>query len=213
MTKEFLPYDVVRNNALKLACKIYSEGFVPDVLYCSLRGGAYMANVISEYFKIVRKGSRPVLYAAVVARSYNDVRTSSDSKCNSRVLIDGWTYPPERLRPGDKVMLVDDIFDTGNTINALADIILNRGVPREDLKIVVHDFKHFAYKKSPPIVPDYFCRKFEIANPEEDRWIHYMSHELVGLSQEDLEAHYFKEDAELRPILERVILQRSEKPC
>ena len=96
MNKEFLPYDVVRNNALKLAHKIYKEGFVPDVLYCSLRGGAYMANVISEYFKIVRKEGHPVLYAAVVARSYTDVRA------NTKLMIDGWTYPPERLRPGDK---------------------------------------------------------------------------------------------------------------
>ena len=134
MIKEFLPYEKVRNNALKLAHKIYKEdNFVPDVLYCSLRGGAYMANVISEYFKIVRKDAHPVLYAALVARSYSGV------KSHSKVMIDGWTYPPERLRPGDKVMLVDDIFDSGDTINALAEIILERGIPREDLKIVVHD--------------------------------------------------------------------------
>ena len=47
--KEFLPYETVRNDALKLAHKIYKDGFIPDVIYCSLRGGAYMANVISEY--------------------------------------------------------------------------------------------------------------------------------------------------------------------
>ena len=50
MRKEFLPYTVVRNNALKMAKRIYDDGFVPDIIYCSLRGGAYMANVISEYF-------------------------------------------------------------------------------------------------------------------------------------------------------------------
>ena len=44
--KEFLPFDTVRVDALKLAHKIYQEdNFVPDVLYTSLRGGAYMANV------------------------------------------------------------------------------------------------------------------------------------------------------------------------
>ena len=70
MIKEFLPYDVVRNDALKLAYKMYNiDGFVPDVIYCSLRGGAYMANVISEYYKIAHKNHHPVLYAAVVARS------------------------------------------------------------------------------------------------------------------------------------------------
>ena len=52
MKKEFLPYDNVRNNALKLAHRIHLEGFVPDVIYISLRGGAYLGNVISEYFKI-----------------------------------------------------------------------------------------------------------------------------------------------------------------
>ena len=55
MIKEFLEYETVRNNALKLANKIYKDGFFPDVIYCSLRGGAYMANVISEYYKILAK--------------------------------------------------------------------------------------------------------------------------------------------------------------
>ena len=201
MIKEFLPYEKVRNNALKLAHKIYKEdNFVPDVLYCSLRGGAYMANVISEYFKIVRKDAHPVLYAALVARSYSGV------KSHSKVMIDGWTYPPERLRPGDKVMLVDDIFDSGDTINALAEIILERGIPREDLKIVVHDYKYFTYQETQhAIQPDYFCRKFEINSPEEDRWIHYLSHELVGLSSEDLEKYYYKDDPELRSILSSIL--------
>ena len=40
MSKEFLPYDTVRNDALKLAHKIYHSGFFPDVIYASLRGGA-----------------------------------------------------------------------------------------------------------------------------------------------------------------------------
>ncbi|MDR2795100.1 MAG: phosphoribosyltransferase, partial [Spirochaetaceae bacterium] len=51
MIKEFTMYDTVRNNAIKLAARIYGDGFVPDVIYVSLRGGAYLGNVISEYFK------------------------------------------------------------------------------------------------------------------------------------------------------------------
>ncbi len=73
MRKEFLPYQTVRNNAIKLADRINREGFVPDVIYVSLRGGAYMGNVISEYFKMIRRDKRPVYYAAVVARSYRDI--------------------------------------------------------------------------------------------------------------------------------------------
>ena len=39
--------------------KFIKDGFIPDVIYVSLRGGAYLANVISEYFKIVRKDAHP----------------------------------------------------------------------------------------------------------------------------------------------------------
>ena len=48
MRKEFLSYQTVRNNAIKLAHRIHGEGFFPDVIYVSLRGGAYMGNVMSE---------------------------------------------------------------------------------------------------------------------------------------------------------------------
>ncbi|MCI1209224.1 MAG: phosphoribosyltransferase [Treponema sp.] len=197
MTKEFLTYDTVRNDALKIAHRIYNDGFTPDVIYTSLRGGAYMANVISEYFRIVRKDYHPVLYAAVVARSYSDIRQ------REKVMIDGWTYAPDHLRHGDKVMLVDDIYDTGLTINSLVEQLLEHGIPRKDIKVVVHDYKYFTYhKEQQPIQPDYWCRRFEITKPDEDRWIHYLSHELVGLSKDELEKYYYRDDPELREVLE-----------
>ena len=197
MRKEFLPYDKVRNDALKLAHQIHKDDFIPDVIYVSLRGGAYMANVISEYFKIARKDFRPVLYVAVIARSYSDIRQ------RDRIMVDGWTYSPEHLRPGDKILLVDDIFDSGKTINYLVEVLLEKGIPRKDIKVAVHDYKYFTYyEEQLPIQPDYFCRKFTITKPEEDLWIHYMSHELIGLSQQELEEHYFKDDPELREVFE-----------
>ncbi|MCK9171708.1 MAG: phosphoribosyltransferase, partial [Treponema sp.] len=101
---------------------------------------------------------------------------------------------------------VDDIFDSGRTINSLVEIFLERGVARSNIKVVVHDYKYFSYhKEQQPIQPDYWCRRFDISKPEDDRWIHYMSHELVGLSKQELEDHYFKDDPELRPILEPLL--------
>ena len=195
MIKEFLPYDKVRNDAIKLGHKILQDGFVPDIIYTSLRGGAYMSNVISEYFKLALKGKKPVLYAAVVARSYTDIK---EHDC---VRIDGWTYSPAYLRPGDKILLVDDIYDSGRTLNFLVEALLEKGVPRSDIKVVVHDYKNFTYKETLPIKPDYWCRKFDINSENDDRWIHYMSHELVGLKPEELEKHYYSQDPELKEIL------------
>ncbi|MDR1930123.1 MAG: phosphoribosyltransferase [Treponema sp.] len=196
MKKEFLPYDTVRDNALKLAGRIFNEGFLPDVIYVSLRGGAYLGNVISEYFKIVNRRGRPTYYAAVVARSYTDLRRAGQIK------VEGWTYEPAHLRSGDKVLLVDDIFDSGETINHLAGIILEKGIPREDLKVAVHDYKFFYDKPSQlPVQPDYWCCKHELSIHDEDTWIHYLSHELEGLAGEDLEKYYFRRDGELREVL------------
>jgi hypoxanthine phosphoribosyltransferase len=198
MNKEFIPYDTVRNNALKMARRICQDGFIPDVIYVSLRGGAYLGNVISEYFKVILKGnSRPVYYAAVVARSYTGVREADQIK------VEGWTYNPEYLRVGDRVLLVDDIFDSGRTINHLTRIILEKGIPRKDLKVAVHDYKFFVDKPEQlPIQPDYWCRKHELSIHDEDQWIHYMSHELVGLTAAELEQYYYAADPELRNILD-----------
>ncbi|MDA8425375.1 MAG: phosphoribosyltransferase family protein [Treponema sp.] len=195
MRKEFLSYNIVRNNALKMAYRIHQDGFVPDVIYVSLRGGAYIGNVISEYFKLVRGETRPVFYAAVVARSYTGINRQE------QVRVDGWTYSPEYLRHGDRVLLVDDIYDSGRTVNHLTEIILGKGLPRSDVKIAVHDYKICSYRREKlPIVPDYWCRMHEIADAEDEIWIHYMSHELVGLSEEELGRHYYPEDPELREI-------------
>jgi hypoxanthine phosphoribosyltransferase len=196
MKKEFLPYDTVRNNTLKLAHRIHLEGFIPDVIYVSLRGGAYLGNVISEYFKVIRKGARPVYYAAVVARSYTDILKQD------KVTVEGWTYDPAHLRTGDRVLLVDDIFDSGRTINHLAGIILEKGIPRRDLKVAVHDYKYFYDQgEQLPIQPDYWCRRHELSVKDEDLWIHYMSHELVGLSVSELEQYYYTQDSRLREAL------------
>jgi uncharacterized protein len=200
MTKDFITYNTVRNNALKLAYTIHNDGFIPDVIYVLLRGGAYLGNVFSEYFKSVRKNERPVFYAAVVARSYTNIREQSD------IMIDGWTYNPKYLRNGDKVLLVDDIYDSGRTINYLGEVIINQGIPRKDLKIAVHDFKDFKHKKGKlPLVPDYSCRTHVIEKPEDDVWIHYMSHELIGLSEDELKV-YYRDSPELVDIIKKQML-------
>ncbi len=201
MKKEFISPEMQRDAALKLVNTMHKQdGFVPDIIYVSLRGGVYMGNVFSEYYKLIRKqnSERPVFYAAVVARSYENMRLESE------VRIDGWTYSPEHLRTGDKVLIVDDIFDTGKTVNALVSVILSKGIPREDIKVAVYDYKIPRYKSEEPlpIQPDYYCRKHELESPTEEAWIHYMNHEFIGLTKEEIDQQY--SDPEVRKILHEV---------
>lgn len=196
MEKVFIPYDTVRNNALKLAVQVYESGFVPDVIYIPLRGGVYMGNVFSEFYKLVRKNERPVFYAAVVARSYTDIHK------RDKVMIDGWTYDPQYLRNGDKVLFVDDVFDSGVTLNYLVEEIMSHGIPREDIKVAVHDYKVFPNKRKLPIQPDYFCQKIVIENENDEKWLHYMSHELAGLTEKEIDTYY--NDDSIREILKKI---------
>ncbi|MDR2589349.1 MAG: phosphoribosyltransferase [Spirochaetales bacterium] len=190
--KEFLSFDAVRTNALKLAAAIHASGFVPDIIYVSLRGGAYLGNIISEYFKVVRRGKRPVFYAAVVARSYSDINA------HDKVRVDGWTYNPAYLRNGDRILLVDDIFDSGRTVNHLVEIFLQKGIPRNDIKVAVHDYKVRSDNLNLPIQPDFYCRR--LAREEADGWIHYMSHELIGLTAGEIREAYLSSAPELEEV-------------
>jgi len=206
MAKDFISCDTIRDSALKLAAKMYYEdGFIPDVIYGSLRGGVYMANVISEFYKLVKakdkQKTRPVFYAAVVARSRQALIPGEETK----VFVDGWTYSPDYLRNGDKILVVDDIFDTGNTVNKLVQVIEDKGIPREDIKVAVYDYKVPLYKtgKPLPVQPDYYCRKHVLNSPEEETWIHYLCHEFVGLEHDEIDQCF--SDPEVREILHKIV--------
>ncbi|MEL3906696.1 MAG: phosphoribosyltransferase [Treponema sp.] len=199
MEKEFIPYDTIRNDGFRLARRIWDDGFIPNVMYISLRGGSYLGNVMHEWFKLVDKETQ-ILYAAVVAHSYSDINQQT------KMMIDGWTYSPEHLRSGDKILLIDDIFDSGATMNYLVSAFLNKGIPRSDIKIAVYDYKVFHNRESAePIQPDYWCRKHDIYSDSDSRWIHYMSHELLGLTPAELEKYYFSAYPELRETFQGII--------
>ncbi len=203
--KDFITCDMIRDAGIKLAHKMYTEDhFVPDVIYDSLRGGAYLANVISEYYKLqISKTDRePVFYAAVVARSYGKLVEHTN-----KVDIDGWTWSPKNLKKGQKVLIVDDIFDTGLTVNSLCETIMKNGIPREDIKVAVYDYKVSLYqwvdgKPVLPVQPDYYCRKHILKSKDDYLWIHYTCHEFIGLTHDEIEEVYT--DEEVKRILHEI---------
>jgi len=199
MEREYIPYSTVRDNSIKIAYRIFLSGFRPDVIYVCLRGGVYVGNIISEFFKIVRKDTAPVFYAAVVARSY----FTEEKRYN--IVVDGWTYKPEYLRKGQKVLFVDDIFDSGYTLNYLVRCITEHGISKKDVRVAVHDYKIREYLENPhSITPDFYARKHYIKKPEDDFWIHYLSHEIMGIKRKDLLDLFPEADEEEKKALEAI---------
>ncbi|MDT8296720.1 MAG: phosphoribosyltransferase, partial [Spirochaetaceae bacterium] len=70
------------------------------------------------------------------------------------------------------------------------------------IKIAVHDYKVTHFRDPLPIRPDYWWRKMEMTNPQDDTWIHYLSHELEGLTDEEIEKHYLSSDPDLRDVFD-----------
>ena len=199
--KQFVSFETLRADAYKLAHRMYfQDNFVPDIIYTALRGGTILSNCISECFKLMLpKTHKPILYAGVVAHSYSDY--STDSTRNVR--IDGWTYNPDWLRPGDKILLIDDLWDSGRTLTALGQTLLSKGIERSDLKICVHDYKLRSYQPQPLFVPDYYSNLIQIDKSENNPWIHYESHELVGLTINERRSLY-QNDPELKKVIEDI---------
>ena len=193
---------VVRNNGIRMAYQMWQDGFIPSMIYVPLRGGANLGNIISEVFKLLTPQT-PCMYCAVIAHSYHGFNLDSG------INVDGWTTSPEKIRPVDRVLLVDDIYDTGKSANYLWDSILNYNKHPENLRLAVHDYKEVTYHPKLTKTPDYYAVHHKIEKKEDDFWIHYSSHELYGLTLEEREAYYYHDDPELREIMEEIFHQNN----
>lgn len=198
MNKIFVKADAVRNDAFFLARRLLSEKYIPDIMYVSMRGGAPMGNAMNEFFKLALGKNYKINFATVVARSYSGVQQ------NDEVKFAGWTYPPEKILNSQKVLVVDDICDSGATLKKLSEKFTELGLKKDMVRFAVHDFKKFNYvgAKTVNFTPDYFCHKHEINSEEENIWFHYLSHELIGMTEDEFKENYLKDYPELDAVFD-----------
>ncbi|MBI4448291.1 hypothetical protein HY643_04890 [Candidatus Woesearchaeota archaeon] len=195
--KVFLPMEEVRDGAFKLAEKIMKSSFKPTILYSVMRGGSYIANPISEYFiyheKMQEKDGGKVerlKYGVIVgAQSYQDV--GQRKKVKKVSFLPGTS----KLTMKDRVLVVDDIIDEGQTIEAIIKKIeketplrLDQKKPLSERQIVIvsHDVK--IGKDGKKIMPDYYINAWNVK--DEAVWIFYTSHEMVGMEKDEIKKNY-----------------------
>jgi len=104
----------------------YPEG---DVLVLGLLKGSFI--FLSD---LVRRIDRPLQVDFLVAASYGDSTVSSG---NVRLL-----YDPETELEGKHILLVEDIIDTGKTLNRLVTLLRQRGPKSLSICALLH--KHIA---------------------------------------------------------------------
>jgi hypoxanthine phosphoribosyltransferase len=170
MEKIYITATSLLQDSFRLAAQIHKSGFRPDFIVGIWRGGTPVGIAIQEYFEYV--GVRPDNIA---------VRTSAYVGIGQRskvIRVHGLHYIIEEANAGNSLLVVDDVFDSGSSIQALLCELSEKmrlNMPR-NVKIATPWYK--PGNNQTKLAPDYFLH-------QTDKWIVF-PHELAGLSFEEI---------------------------
>lgn len=167
MNKTYLSADGYLRDIWRLAAEIRGSGWRPDRLIGLWRGGAPAAIAVHEFFKV---SGWNVAHEPLKCASYTGMAQNEGG-----VEFFGGEAVFGGLRPGERVLVVDDVFDTGRTAEAILDRIRGLGV---ETRIACVYWKSAANKTN--MSPDYFVR--DVGGD----WIVF-PHEIEGLSASEVE--------------------------
>ena len=171
MDKVYITASSLLQDSFRLAAKIYKSGFVPDFIVGIWRGGTPVGIAIQEYFEFVG-----------VETDHIAVRTSAYLGIGQRaktIRVHGLHYVIEEANADDSLLVVDDVFDSGHSIEALLHELsakMRLNMPR-NVRIATPWYKPANNQTS--LKPDYYLH-------ETDKWIVF-PHELAGLSMQEIE--------------------------
>jgi len=156
-------------NSYELANNIINTNFHPDFIVGIWRGGAPIGIAIQEYFKLFNLKTDHI---AIRTSSYIGTTQSKEIK------VHGLEYIESHANINDSILLVDDIFDSGNSIKAILTVLkqkMRNNLPH-DIRIATVYYKPLNNKTN--IIPNYFLK-------ETDNWVIF-PHELEDLTIEEI---------------------------
>lgn len=145
----YVSYDEYNNLIEKLAIKVFQSGWQFDTILCLARGGMRPGDVLSRIF------DKPL--AIMSTSSY---RCDAGKKQGQLDIAHYITTPKGQI--AGKVLLVDDLSDTGHTLNKVIELLKNNYKPITELRSAVIWAKAIS-----TFTPDY-CVDYLPTNP----WIH-----------------------------------------
>lgn len=170
MQKTYITAQKLLEDSFRLAAKVYEDGFRPQFIIGIWRGGAPIGIAVQEYFDYKQ-----------VETDHIAVRTSSYygiDKQSKEIKVHGLHYLIENANADDGLLIVDDVFDSGRSVDALIKQIekLSRRNMPSDVRIACPYFKPANNKTD--IQPDYFIH-------ESDEWLVF-PHEISGLTPDEI---------------------------
>jgi hypoxanthine phosphoribosyltransferase len=142
---------------------------------------AVMTGSLVLFADLIRMLSMPLRVGVIQASSYRGAMTAGELAIDTRMMIDV---------AGREVLLVDDIFDTGKTLDRLAVEIAEMGAASVKTAVLLHKLRPHAVKLRPDFVafqiPDEFVVGYGL-----DYQDHYRNLPYLGVLEEsDLEAGF-----------------------
>jgi len=169
-TKKFITSQELLEDSFRLAHQVFEDGFRPDFIIGIWRGGAPIGIAVQEYFDFKKVETDHI---AVRTSSYYGIGLQS-----KEIKVHGLHYLIENANASDSLLIVDDVFDSGRSIDALIKQIksLSRLNTPKDIRIACPWFK--PKNNQVDFEPDYYVNKSE-------EWLVF-PHELSGLTTEEL---------------------------
>ena len=170
MSKVYLTAQGLLEDSFKLAQKVLKSGFEPTFIIAVWRGGAPIGIAVQEYL------SFHGIHADNIA-----IRTASYSGIDNQareVKVSGLDYLIKTMQHTDRLLIVDDVFDTGRSVEAIINILTKKmrlNTP-EDIRIAVPYYK--PTRNQIKREPDYVVH-------ETADWLKY-PHSLEGLDQDEM---------------------------
>lgn len=170
--KQFISSAELLESAFQLGLQVLDSGFEPSFIVAIWRGGTPVGIAVQElldYFGI--------------ETDHIAIRTSLYSRKNERtsvIRVHGMQYLVDTVSADDGLLIVDDVFDSGLSIEAVISELrrkARRNTP-ERIKVATTYFKPGNVQVDR--APDYFVHRT-------DKWLVF-PHELHGLTPDEIRA-------------------------
>ncbi|MDP4916679.1 MAG: phosphoribosyltransferase family protein [Haliea sp.] len=172
MHKHYISAQQLLEDSFKLAWQVYESGYRPNYIVGVWRGGAPVGIAVQELLDVLG-----------VEADHIAIRTSSYTGIGQRsrhVKVHGLTYIIKQLESEDSLLIVDDVHDTGLSIDQVVQDLqqaCKKNTP--EIRIATPYYKPGNNKTTR--VPEYYIH-------ETAEWLVF-PHELHGLSIEELRRH------------------------
>lgn len=167
--KLFISANQLLEDSYRLGHAILKAGFKPNYIVGVWRGGTPVGIAVQELLDYHGVATDHI---AIRTSSYDGIENQRDT-----VQVHGLHYIIENVNAEDNLLIIDDVFDSGRSVQAVIDTVKRlsrRNAPQ--MKVATIYYK--PGKRKVEITPDFYLH-------ETEKWLVF-PHELHGLTEQEI---------------------------